>query len=130
MSRIRSIIMGGRFSRSQEAALLEIHDPNPTPTGAPQAITDSGAITVTERSTNITTTTAAAMTMADGATAGQIKVVTLVAVGPGAATITPANMANGTVVVLTAVNDAVTFIWGATGGWTASNLVGTAAIDP
>jgi hypothetical protein len=129
MSRVRSLIMKARFSRSQEKALLEIHDPSPTPTGAAQAITDAGAITITEYATNITTTGAAAMTLADGATVGQRKLVTLI-VGAGTATITPATLGNGTVVALAATGDSVEFVWNATDGWIAGSLVGTAEIDP
>ena len=129
MSRVRSLILKARFSRSQEKALLEIHDPSPTPTGAPQAITDAGAITVTEYATNITTTGAAAMTMADGTTNGQRKLVTLI-VGAGAATITPTTLGNGTAVVLAATGDSAEFVWNTTDGWIAGSLVGTASITP
>jgi len=128
MSRVRSLIMKARFSKSQEKALLEIHDPAPTPTGAPQELVGAGAITITEYATNIETDSADAFTLADGVV-GQRKLVTC-AVYVGDATITPATMANGTLVVLSAVGDSVEFVWGGTAGWNAGALTGTAEIDP
>ena len=128
MSRVRSLIMKARFSKSQEKALLEIHDPAPTPTGAPQELVGAGAITITEYATNIETDSADAFTLADGTTHGQRKLVTCV-VYVGDATITPATMANGTAVVLAAVGDSVEFVWGSE-GWNANALTGTAVITP
>jgi hypothetical protein len=113
MTSKRAAILGARFSRSQEAALLDVLDLTPvTPTGL-QEITDSGAIDLVTYKTDITTTGAAAMTLADGVE-GQRKKVELV-VHVGDATITPTNLNGYTTVVLSVVGDIVEFMFTGTG---------------
>lgn len=127
MSTTRRKIMSAKFSRSQEAALLAIHETPVTPIGAPQALSGAGAITITEYATNFTSTGAGdALTLADGTNVGQLKKVTHVVDG-GSGVITPTSLAGGTTVTLTAAGDAVTFAWNGT-NWVAQALVGTAAL--
>jgi hypothetical protein len=65
--------------------------------GGVQALSGAGAADTTNLITELTTAAgAAAVTLADGTTAGQIKIITMVVDGGGTATVTPATFANGT----------------------------------
>lgn len=79
-----------------------------------QAISGAGAINITTKRTDITTTAADAYTLANGAV-GQIKKIVMVADG-GDATITPTTLLGHTTITLNAVGDSVVLQYG-TGGW-------------
>jgi hypothetical protein len=81
--------------------------------GGRQTISGAGAINLTTLYTEITTTSADAYTLANGVI-GQMKIIVMVVDG-GDATITPTTFANGTRVVMDAVHDSVTLIYGASG---------------
>jgi len=81
--------------------------------GSRQTISGAGAINLTTLYTEITTTGANAYTLANGVI-GQMKIIVMVVDG-GDATITPTTFANGTRVVMDAVHDSVTLIYGASG---------------
>ena len=81
--------------------------------GSRQTISGAGAINLTTLYTEITTTGAQAFTLANGVI-GQMKIIVMVVDG-GDATITPTTFANGTSVVMDAVHDSVTLIYGASG---------------
>ena len=79
-----------------------------------QAISGAGAINVTTKRTDITTTGADAYTLANG-TVGQIKKIVLVSY-VGDATITPTTLLGFTTITLSAVGESVVLQYG-TGGW-------------
>ena len=81
--------------------------------GSRQTISGAGAINLTTLYTEITTTGADAYTLANGVI-GQMKIIVMVVDG-GNATITPTTFANGTSVLMDAVHDSVTLIYGASG---------------
>ena len=81
--------------------------------GGRQTISGAGAINLTTLYTEITTTGAQAFTLANGVI-GQMKIIVMVVDG-GDATITPTTFANGTSIVMDAVHDSVTLIYGASG---------------
>ena len=87
-------------------------------TGGVQALSGAGAADTTNLITELTTAAgAAAVTLADGTTAGQIKIITMVVDGGGTATVTPATFANGTSMAFADVNDTVMLAWANTIGW-------------
>ena len=89
-----------------------------TITGGVQALSGAGAADLTNLVTELTTAAgAAAVTLADGTTAGQIKIITMVVDGGGTATVTPATFANGTQIDFADVNDTVMLLWANTIGW-------------
>ena len=89
-----------------------------TITGGVQALSGAGAADLTNLVTELTTAAgAAAVTLADGTTAGQIKIITMVVDGGGTATVTPATFANGTEIAFADVNDTVMLVWANTIGW-------------
>jgi len=91
---------------------------NGTITGGVQALSGAGAADLTNLVTELTTAAgAAAVTLADGTTAGQIKIITMVVDGGGTATVTPATFANGTSMAFADVNDTVMLVWANTIGW-------------
>jgi len=77
--------------------------------GTAQTLTDAGAVTLTEGITFLVTTGAAAITLADGVE-GQRKIIVMKTDG-GAATLTPANFANGTIVTFNDVGDSADLIF-------------------
>jgi len=79
-----------------------------------QAISGAGAINITTKRTDITTTAADAYTLANGAV-GQIKKIVMVVDG-GDATITPTTLLGYTTITLAAVGESVVLQYG-TGGW-------------
>ena len=86
--------------------------------GGVQALSGAGAADTTNLITELTTAAgAAAVTLADGTTAGQIKIITMVVDGGGTATVTPATFANGTSMAFADVNDTVMLAWANTIGW-------------
>src|SRR6056300_1249727 len=87
-------------------------------TGGVQALSGAGAADTTNLITELTTAAgAAAVTLANGTTAGQIKIITMVVDGGGTATVTPATFANGTNIAFADVNDTVMLVWANTIGW-------------
>jgi len=92
--------------------------------GTVQALSGAGAVDVTSLITQVTTTGADALTLANGAN-GQIKIITMVADG-GDGTLTPATFANGTTITFNDVGDSVILVYNTTGGWAAVGEVGVA----
>jgi len=93
--------------------------------GGVQNLTNAGEGDIINRTTFITTTGAATITLADGAV-GQIKTFILVAQA-GLATVTPAKFIDGVSVTLDVVGDGVTFQFYTT-GWTILTLGGGSII--
>jgi hypothetical protein len=91
---------------------------------APDTRTDAGAVSVTNYFTNVVTTGAAAITLADGTEPGQQKKIML-SVTAGDATLTPANLAGGTTIVFSVVGDTAELTWDGT-NWTAIGLMNVA----
>jgi len=88
--------------------------------GGVQSLSGSGAIDLTNLVTELTTGAgAAAVTLADGTTSGQIKIIHMVVDGGGTATVTPTTFASGTTIAFDAVAEAVTLVWNSTVGWVA-----------
>ena len=89
-------------------------------TGGVQALSGAGAADLTNLVTELTTGAgAAAVTLADGTTSGQIKIIYMVVDGGGTATVTPATFASGTSIAFDAVGEAVTLVWNSAIGWVA-----------
>ena len=86
-----------------------------TVTGTVQALSGAGAVNLTTLITQVTTTGAQALTLANG-TNGQIKIITMVADG-GVGTLTPATFANGTTLAFNDVGDSAMLVYNTTGGW-------------
>lgn len=81
-----------------------------------QSLSGAGAVNTTNLITNITTTGADALTLADG-TNGQIKIITMVVDG-GDGTLTPTTFANGTTMTFGDAGDTVMLVFNSTIGWT------------
>jgi hypothetical protein len=89
-----------------------------TITGGVQSLSGAGAIDLTNLVTELTTGAgAAAVTLADGTTSGQIKIIHMVVDGGGTATVTPTTFASGTTLAFDAVAEAATLVWNSTVGW-------------
>src|SRR6056300_921081 len=83
--------------------------------GGVQALSGAGAADTTNLITELTTAAgAAAVTLADGTTSGQMKIITMVVDGGGTATVTPATFANGSTLAFADVNDTVCLVWAST----------------
>ena len=87
-----------------------------TITGGVQALSGAGAVDIINLVTEVTSTGADALTLADGTTVGQMKIITMVVDG-GDATLTPTTFANGTTMTFADVNDTVCLVWANTIGW-------------
>jgi hypothetical protein len=79
-------------------------------TAGVQSLSGAGAINITSFATNWTTTGANAGTLADGASVGQQKIITLVVDG-GDGTLTPTNLKDGTTITFSNVGDQVRLVW-------------------
>ena len=90
--------------------------------GTVQALSGAGAVDITSMITQVTTTGADALTLANGAN-GQIKIITMVADG-GDGTLTPTTFANGSTITFNDVGDSVVLVYNSTGGWAAVSNVG------
>ena len=90
--------------------------------GTVQALSGAGAVDITSLITQVTTTGADALTLANGAN-GQIKIITMVADG-GDGTLTPTTFANGSTITFNDVGDSVLLVYNSTGGWAAVSNVG------
>ena len=98
---------------------------NATITGGVQALSGAGAADLTNLITELTTAAgAAAVTLADGSTSGQIKIINHIVDGGGTATVTPTSFANGTTIAFDAVGESVTLVWNSTVGWVATSVNG------
>ncbi len=92
-------------------------------TGGVQSLSGAGAVDLTNLITEVTTTGADALTLADGTTSGQVKIVTMIVDG-GDGTLTPVTFANGTTITFDAVAESVTLVWNSTIGWVATSVQG------
>ena len=82
---------------------------NATIRGGVQTLSGAGAANLTDLITELTTAAgAAAVTLADGSTSGQIKIINHIVDGGGTATVTPTTFANGTTIAFDAVGESVT----------------------
>ena len=98
---------------------------NATIRGGVQTLSGAGAANLTDLITELTTGAgAAAVTLADGSTSGQIKIINHIVDGGGTATVTPTTFANGTTIAFDAVGESVTLVWNSSGGWVASSVNG------
>ena len=91
--------------------------------GGVQSLSGAGAVDLTNLVTELTTTGANALTLADGTTSGQIKIVNMIVDG-GDGTLTPTTFANGTTITFDAVGESATLVWNSTIGWVASSTQG------
>ena len=64
-----------------------------------------------------------ALTLADGTTSGQIKIINMIVDG-GDGTLTPTTFANGSTITFDAVGESATLVWNSTVGWVAISTVG------
>jgi len=87
------------------------------PDAAADTISGAGAISITAYSTEVTTTGADALTLADGEKVGQVKKIVMVSDG-GDGTLTPANFVDGTTVTFADVGDYVVLMY-TEAGWRA-----------
>jgi len=91
--------------------------------GGVQSLSGAGAVDLDNLITELTTTGANALTLADGSTSGQIKIVNMIVDG-GDGTLTPTTFANGTNITFDAVGESATLVWNSTVGWVATSTVG------
>tara|TARA_R100000664_G_scaffold28399_1_gene39627 strand:+ start:208 stop:612 length:405 start_codon:yes stop_codon:yes gene_type:complete len=91
--------------------------------GGVQSLSGAGAVDLDNLITELTTTGANALTLADGSTSGQIKIVNMIVDG-GDGTLTPTTFANGTTITFDAVGESATLVWNSTVGWVATSTVG------
>jgi|TARA_R110002020_G_scaffold12808_1_gene46588 hypothetical protein len=96
---------------------------NATIRGGVQTLTGAGAVDLTNLVTELTTTGADALTLADGTTSGQVKIVNMIVDG-GNGTLTPTTFANGTTITFDAVAESATLVWNSTIGWVATSVQG------
>ena len=83
--------------------------------GGVQALSGAGAADTVNLITELTTGGgAAAVTLADGTTSGQMKIINMIVDGGGTATVTPTTFANGSTIAFDAVAESVTLVWNST----------------
>ena len=92
-------------------------------TGGVQSLSGAGAVDLTNLVTELTTTGANALTLADGTTSGQVKIINMIVDG-GDGTLTPTTFANGTNITFDAVAESATLVWNSTIGWIATSVQG------
>ena len=85
--------------------------------GSVQSLTGAGAVDVVNTVTEITSTAADALTLANG-TVGQVKVITMIVDG-GDATLTPTTFAGGSTITFNDAGDSVILVYNTTVGWVA-----------
>ena len=91
--------------------------------GGVQSLSGAGAVDLTNLITELTTAGANALTLADGTTSGQIKIINMIVDG-GDGTLTPTTFANGSTITFDAVGESATLVWNSTVGWVAISTVG------
>jgi hypothetical protein len=91
--------------------------------GGVQSLSGAGAVDLTNLVTELTTTGANALTLANGTTSGQVKIVNMIVDG-GDGTLTPVTFANGTTITFDAVAESATLVWNSTIGWVATSVQG------
>jgi hypothetical protein len=91
--------------------------------GGVQSLSGAGAVDLTNLVTELTTTGANALTLANGTTSGQVKIVNMIVDG-GDGTLTPTTFANGTTITFDAVAESATLVWNSTIGWVATSVQG------
>ena len=91
--------------------------------GGVQSLSGAGAVDLTNLITELTTTGANALTLANGTTSGQMKIVNMIVDG-GDGTLTPVTFANGTTITFDAVAESATLVWNSTIGWVATSVQG------
>jgi len=93
--------------------------------GGVQALSGAGAADTVNLITELTTAGgAAAVTLADGTTSGQMKIINMIVDGGGTATVTPTTFANGSTIAFDAVAESVTLVWNSAIGWVATSVNG------
>jgi|TARA_B100000123_G_C25391680_1_gene280365 hypothetical protein len=93
--------------------------------GGVQTLSGAGAADTVNLITELTTAAgAAAVTLADGTTSGQMKIINMIVDGGGTATVTPTTFANGSTIAFDAVAESVTLVWNSTIGWVATSVNG------
>ena len=93
--------------------------------GGVQALSGAGAADTVNLITELTTGAgAAAVTLADGTTSGQMKIINMIVDGGGTATVTPTTFANGSTIAFDAVAESVTLVWNSSIGWVATSVNG------
>ena len=83
-------------------------------TGSVQVLSGAEPFQLTDLITEVTTTGADALTLANGST-GQVKIITMIVDG-GDGTLTPTTLAGGTTITFNDVGDGVVLVYG-TAGW-------------
>ena len=78
------------------------------------SLSGAGAVNLTDLITEVTTTGADALTLANGST-GQVKIITMIVDG-GDGTLTPTTLAGGSTITFNDVGDGVVLVYG-TAGW-------------
>ena len=91
--------------------------------GGVQELSGAGAVDLDNLVTELTTTGANALTLADGTTSGQMKIVNMIVDG-GDGTLTPTTFANGSTITFDAVAESVTLVWNSSIGWVATSVNG------
>ena len=91
--------------------------------GGVQALSGAGAVDTDNLITELTTTGANALTLADGTTSGQVKIINMIVDG-GDGTLTPTTFANGSTITFDAVAESATLVWNSTIGWVATSVQG------
>jgi hypothetical protein len=85
--------------------------------GSVQTLSGAGAVNLTDTVTEITSTGADPLTLANG-TVGQVKVITMIVDG-GDATLTPTTFAGGSTITFNDAGDSVILVYNTTVGWVA-----------
>ena len=90
--------------------------------GSVQSLSGAGAVNTTDAVTELTTTSADALTLANG-TPGQVKIITMIADG-GDGTLTPTTLHGGTTITFDDVGESVVLVYHTTIGWKAVSVSG------
>ena len=90
--------------------------------GSVQSLSGAGAVNLTDTVTELTTTAADALTLANG-TPGQVKIITMIADG-GDGTLTPTTFHDGTTITFDDVGESVVLVYHTTIGWKAVSVSG------
>ena len=88
--------------------------------GSVQSLSGAGAVNLTDTVTELTTTGADALTLANGV-AGQVKIITMIVDG-GDATLTPTTFHDGTSILFDDVGESVVLVYHNTIGWKAVSV--------